>query len=500
MLLIIVAQEIYSKGYFKTLYLAIIGQKEEKEIVTGISINNVNLVYDHDSDIYYFPIKIVDEKNETNLNIKVNSSKILRVKIENEVYGNNVNLKKNINYNTIIEMDVESLLYKNKKCIIKFTNLPIISMNFNEDEVNIEEYTYAQFLLIDPDYNEHNSKYQLYSDSEVRYRGSSSMSYEKKPYRVKFSKDKKTNLLGMEKNKTWILDAIASDDSKVRTKIASDLWNYMNEDLNPKEYTELNSKYVELYINGSYKGLYLLKETVDEDLLNLEKSGTLIKGIGWDWPDFRNYEKIETDKYACFELKYPKKSEEYSKSWIDFLNRMKRFYNDEQIDYNTTNEIFYINNLINHRVFILALNANDNYEFRNIYYSIKDDKVDTRLLITPWDFDLTFGAEWDAVTGPTKYYDRVNSINEPFRIRSDYMFIQRLKERWRLLYNIPLSKESVYNMIDEQYNYLIKAGALERENNKNKESVIDMEKEVQEVKDWYSQRVEIVNKYIEAIE
>ena len=142
----------------------------------------------------------------------------------------------------------------------------------------------------------------------------------------------------------------------------------------------------------------------------------------------------------------------------------------------------------------MILNANDNYEFRNVYYSIKDNNENTKVLITPWDLDLTFGINWDDNYGAKKQYEEVEIINEPFGIKDDETFKQKLKERWKYLSETVLSKKTVYEMIDETYGYLIKANALERENNKNYNA--DILKEKEELKEWYYKRFDVINQYI----
>ena len=302
----------------------------------------------------------------------------------------------------------------------------------------------------------------------------------------------------MNCNETWILDPLVTDSSSLRTKIASDLWGNINKDIDTEKYVELNSKYVELYINRSYRGLYLLKEVIDEDLLDLDKdTGVLIKGINWNQLDFNNYDNINSDSYGPFELKYPENLKKYSKSWINILDKLKEYYTGNT-KYDVINKTFYIENLANYKIFLLILSANDNYEFKNIYYSIKDDKNDTKVLITPWDLDLTFGMLCDDDTFMIKkQYDKIEKVNMPFGIRDDQKFKEYVKKRWNFLSESVLSKNKINDMIDEQYEYLIKAGALERENKKYKNTNTD--KEMEELKSWYSKRFEVINQYIKSL-
>ena len=339
LLLVIIALILYHNGYIEIIYHSIQGEKTEKNIIDEISINDVVLTYNEDNNIYYFPIAINDENTNQQLEIKIKSSKKIKSKIENKDFSTTINLHEKINYEKAIEINVESLLYKYKTSI-KFTNLPIISLKYDEDQIQKREYIYSEFSITDPNYKENNAKYQFSSDSKIRYRGSFSFKYDKKSYRVKLDKNINFGLLGMTTTKTWILDSIATDISSLRPKTASDMWGNINEDVDPKKYTKLNSEYVEVYVNGKYNGIYLLKEVIDEDLLNLDKNtGVLIKGIDNSKIDFSNYHNVKADYITPFEIKYPKQVSKYPKAWVDILDKIKDYYTGN-INYDIINKLF----------------------------------------------------------------------------------------------------------------------------------------------------------------
>lgn len=496
-LIMLMAIIVYRKGYLGDAINAIKKEKTEKNIINGIQIDEINLVYNSDEDTYYFPINLEKSKEEK-LTIKIQSNHFLKTEIEGKQFSKTISLsKKEINYNTAVEIRVESLLYKDN-CKIKFTNMPIISINYNEEEIGTE-YVQAGFSIIDPDYKENNTKHQFSSVSKVRYRGSSTLEFPKKSYRIKIKENMNFGLLGMNQNNTWILDPMVTDSSKIRTKISSDLWYDINKDLDSKKYAKLNTKYAEVYVNGSYNGLYLLKEVVDENLLDLNKdTGVLIKGVNWNLIDFNNYDKIEEETYGPFELKYPENESQYSKSWNNILDKLKMYYH-ENIEELDSNPIFYSENLTNHKIFLMTLNAIDNYEFKNVYYSIQDDKEDTKVLITPWDLDITWGMTVnDELWNVEKGYDEVEKIAPVSRIKEFERNKETIKKRWQFLSQKVLSKDEINQKIDKQYEELTKAGALERENRKhnNTEST---ENEVKEIKDWYDKRFDVVEQYIKSL-
>ncbi len=494
----LVALVFYNNGYMETAYNAFQGEKTEKNIIDEISINNVVLTYDEENNTYYFPITINDENKNQQLEIKIKSLENIKCKIEDKEFSKRIDLYEKINYDKTIEINVESFFYK-WNCKIKFTNIPIVSLNYDENQIGAEEYIYSEFSLTDPNYKKNNSQYQYNGDSKVRYRGNSTLGYGKKSYRIKLDKNIEFGFLGMNSAKTWILDSIVTDGSNLRTKLASDLWGEINKDLDNKKYAELNSEYVEVYINGKYNGLYLLKEVVDENLLNLDKNtGVLLKGVTWDRIDFNDYNNVNSDYRTPFELKYPKNASKYSKSWVDILDKMKEYYNGN-MSYDTIDKTFYIENFVNHKIFLLITQAIDNYEFKNIYYSIENDKKDTKVLITPWDLDLTFGLLWsNEASQYIERYEKVEDIVVPIGIGPDKQFDNYIKERWKFLSKSVLSKENMNNTIDKQYDYLTKAQALQRDDAKYNNS--EKTAGIEAMKDWYSKRFDIIDGYIKSIQ
>lgn len=90
---------------------------------------------------------------------------------------------------------------------------------------------------------------------EMKTRGNSTFGYMKKPYQIKF--DSKTDMFGMGKAKKWVLLANYVDGSFIRNKIVFDIAEEMGMPYVCK------SVFVDLYINGDYKGVYQLCEKVE---------------------------------------------------------------------------------------------------------------------------------------------------------------------------------------------------------------------------------------------
>ena len=107
-------------------------------------------------------------------------------------------------------------------------------------------------------------------DAQIKGRGNTSWKYyEKKGYQLRFSE--KTDLLGMGSAKKWILLANASDSSMMKNAAAFDLARAIGLPGIP-EY-----RFADLFINGEYRGLYMVCEKVEigKERLDLSENGVL---------------------------------------------------------------------------------------------------------------------------------------------------------------------------------------------------------------------------------
>ena len=97
-------------------------------------------------------------------------------------------------------------------------------------------------------------------------------------------------LLGMTNDDDWNLQAMYNEPLRIRSKTNNDLWRMINslhyQNQEPEAINGVRIKYVELFINNEYRGLYCLGEKVNRKQLKLKKHngnirGELYKGISW---------------------------------------------------------------------------------------------------------------------------------------------------------------------------------------------------------------------------
>lgn len=131
--------------------------------------------------------------------------------------------------------------------------LPVLHLEVEENEMNGTSFVPAKVT-----YGGH-----LY-EVGAKYRGKSSRKYPKKSMTLKFSKDDRfadpsRNFVGRKK---IALITTFDDNSYVRARLAFELWRR----LDPR-HVFVRTYHVVVYVNGSYHGLYLLADKVNDDLV-----------------------------------------------------------------------------------------------------------------------------------------------------------------------------------------------------------------------------------------
>ena len=181
---------------------------------------------------------------------------------------------------------------------------PIIEINTKsgKDPKNKGEEIICEIKLSNSS-EEYNFSLDANAGTTIKVRGNSTSNADKKPYEIKFSED--FSLLGLAKEKKWVLLADYYDQSLVRNYTALSLAEYFdNMDFTP------TPNHVTLFVNGEFKGLYLLTEKIEEEKgrLDIDKN---LNGMQTDFPflvvsDTGYIEQADTlwDEENCFKFYY----------------------------------------------------------------------------------------------------------------------------------------------------------------------------------------------------
>ena len=219
----------------------------------------------------------------------------------------------------------------------------------------------------------------------IKVRGNTTAfdSIPKKAYTFKFSKKK--DVLGMGKGKKWVLLANCYDPSLLRNYTAIDMARELGLD-----YT-CEQQFVELWLDGSYRGCYTLYEPIQEgkDRVDID-----IESNGGKKDFLIEYEQMAEDedvKYFTvdglrFAVKEPDDTtddqlEYISETMQDIVNVLKagdREQIETVLDIPSFAKYYFVNEFM----------KNMDFDMSSVYYYYKDGKLDAGPV---WDYDKSSG-------------------------------------------------------------------------------------------------------------
>lgn len=325
------------------------------------------------------------------------------------------------------------------------TTLPILYLdleatNKTEDGKDLMNGKLTLWDNFDP-----NSEHYKVSTSAVEWhvRGNSTKIFNKLSWKVNLKKENGENnnldLLGLGSDDDWILNAMSMDDTKVKEKLAQELWNQLSETTD-YNYKMSSGRYTELFINGAYQGLYLLQRRVDEKYLGIDREhDILLKG--------RNTWEAEYIEDA-YEIVSSPLAKEYSYIALEKTQ-------------NISNGTMNIRNFIDVSLFLQFLSAHDNSGYKNMFYVLKKTDEIYEIYLVPWDTDLSLGATWTY-----DYEDSIDDIIERREMENVRKYMpeidRELAIRWKELRKSTFSEKNIYAIYNMVVSELEDSGAMER--------------------------------------
>ncbi len=304
--------------------------------------------------------------------------------------------------------------------------------------VNTEDYVNATIRIVSETGAE-----TLQADTEIRGRGNTTWGQPKKPYRLKL--EDAASVLGMPAARNWALLANYLDKTLVRNKLAMNLGAQFGLPYNPR------SKFVEMYFNGEYQGVYQLFEHVETgaNRVNVEEldpdtdsDPAVITGGYFMEIDHRRDEDVCWD--TSLNVPICSKDPEYDPTDAATpgtpsnaqYNYITGYVNDAeqalQTPGNSYQNFFEVNAMVNHYL-VSELLKNVDSQINSVGGDVFTSSV---FLFKPRGGKLNFGPLWDFDLGagnvyyddPTGWYIRRSVWHAPLFATSD--FGQRVHARW----------------------------------------------------------------------
>lgn len=365
-------------------------------------------------------------------------------------------------YNSTIISLSDSIIFQSGKTI------PLIEIFTDEylEEINSKtEYKKGHLRL-----NGFGEYLDEETDIEIRGRGNSSWTFEKKPYRLKFSK--KISLCGLPPAKNFVLLANYMDCSLLQNVLAFKIGKILN-----LPYTN-NAVPVDINFNGIYKGSYLLtnKPGINAGSVEIDENNSVM------WELDTNYD--ESLKFMSPRLNLPVmvsdpdiNDEEFEYWKNDFIEMERAVCQNKASNYIDME-------IAAKYLLVYEIMKNDEIGFPK---SVKLFKTKgNKYIFGPiWDFDVAMGKIWLGECYTTEKINNKVWKNALFGyLENDSTFQETLKENLMLIkYQLP----ELLTFIDD-YSSKIRPSAIR--NQKLYSDYEDFDQSIEKLKEWLILRFE----------
>mgnify|MGYP001494430297 CR=1 FL=1 len=353
------------------------------------------------------------------------------------------------------------------------SNLPIVMIDTYGEDI-LDEPRIDAYMGVINNANGINNIGDNFNDYDgkitIEKRGNSSQDQEKPPYRFETvdnnAENNNVQLLGFPEENDWILYAPWSDKSLLRNVLIYSLSNEMG------RYAP-RSKFVELYLNDEYRGVYVLMEKIKRDKNRVaisalnpdENSGDNVTGgyiLKFDWAETGDnnggfYSLIDEMRYNYH---YPKADEisTQQKDYIQtFINSYENVMNGN--NYNTENGYSKFIDVESFIDFIILQEISRNVDAYGLSTYVYKDKesINNKLTAGPiWDFNHGFGncdyyKAWETDGWNISYiYDDMDQRAFWWlKLWDEENFKGMVKDRYNELRLSVLSTNNVNSKIDE---------------------------------------------------
>lgn len=355
-----------------------------------------------------------------------------------------------------------------------------------------------------------NDEWDYEGRGRIRGRGNSTWEwYPKKPYRLKL--DEKASILGLAEEKDWVMLANYRDPTHLMNTFVFEMGSGLG-----IPYTN-HTRFVELTLNGDYKGLYMLTEQVEQGKTRVNinsKKGWLLSLDVDDGPEEApgagdNFWSQVYRMPVC--VKSPE-AEDYATPETlvsDARNALSEIENLILIhDYDALAKVMDIGVMIDY-LLIQELVYNVEIAAPRSIYLYRDEGDGALWTFGPlWDFDAGFDFDWGQMrTGHTFFTDYRETVlgTDPARHISDYtyvpsfftdmwksrQFVSKVKARWK-----EISPRVMSEFWPEAKRYAIVAAEAMERNAQRWPIDKDYATEIDRMERWLQSRVAFMDKLV----
>jgi hypothetical protein len=473
-------------------------------------INGITCPYDTILNKYYYPISAVAGTSLSNFTVTFDTSAGEVMTFDNTEISSGGVINTSYKMNDRISIKVTNKYHINATYDLVISGMPALILN--APNYVSDDYVSASIDLIDPDYQAHNGKQEVNSDILIKLRGATARYLPKKSYALDMvnesGEETDVQLLGLRSDNHWILDAMYIDQSRMRNRLCTDMWNSFNNvpyiASEPSALNGTRGYMVEVFINRTYWGVFCLTEKLDRKQLQVKKQyGDMYKSDeSTPETNFVNVDPFSNTSatWNGWELTYPDLDDTPSPNWGYLYDVTNFIGNSTDNDFiNGIKDKVDINNIADYFIFLNIIQGTDN-DAKNLYFSFYDYRTAGKFFYSPWDMDGTMGRSWDGSlvsnkiigTGTNYLLYRLLKLDP-----SNYKDI--VKARWNALKANQLSKATVAARIEGYRNLMVSTNAFAREQYIATNITQGLNDEVTYMNGWYSIQYDMVDTYINSL-
>lgn len=476
--------------------------------LSNLRINGAACAFDSLANAYYYPVPLGASLNGYTISFDTTVVKSITLDNLKQKNGDLVNYELKTNQQLVVktaDKSGASLTYS-----LTITGLPIVMLRtssaIGDDRVA------ASLTLVNSDYVAEKTDLQISTNITINLRGATSRYYPKSSYAVHVTNesgsDRDLSFLGLRDDNSWILDAMYIDQSRMRNRLCTDIWNSFNNvphiASEPKALNGTRGYMTEVFLNNQYRGVYCLTEKLDRKQLQVKKQyGNVYKANLWT-DQTALYRVIpfdnNSDTWGGWELEYPELGDTPAPNWgylydiVNFLGTST----DSEFDAEVKNKVD-INNIVDYFIFVNMMQAPDN-ENKNTFFSFYDYRNAPKFFYSVWDLDGSMGrnaagnylANTLVKTSNNNLMDRLMTLNTG-------NFKALVKARWNALKDNQFSKATVGSRIEAYRRQLVNTNAFARERGVWTNITQDLNTEADYMTNWYFAQYNLFDDYVDGL-
>lgn len=472
----------------------------DNELLAEITFNDQELFYDGETGFYLYSII---QGSRAGMNPKVyildkDGNELKVAFLEGVITDGKIEDNKGITF----AVYNDSSYYASE---LRLTTLPIVSINSYEE---IPDYKEAEAGMDISVYDNRDGVANRITKAQgtVHVRGATSLANPKKNLKLSLRKESKDgdlksddrSLLGMRSDDDWILNALYTDPEKVREVFSAELWKKsVGSDNHYGIDTGVEYRYVEVFLNGCYNGLYALGYPLEASQLGIKTTDT-------DKALFRKRMPTEETVYlnsdgsvSAYTLQ-SNQNMSVNKLLRDYMVEFDERYGDG----NLLAEMVDSDNLADYYLYVNLIQGWDSiYKNQNLRLQREDGLV--KALYIPWDMDFTWGVGTDRIAysiGPEVNFEY--KLDDPVyrALQMDESLKTLMKNKYVGLRKTSWSDKAVTAMLDQYEKDIYGSGAFRRELDRWDSAGNDPGEGLTHFKDYVLKRFEVMDSYVKDFE